>query len=128
MLTHACMHADGIPIGMRIMAGSRFEPGPFSLGRWSPYFGWVAISWVVVITVRRPTCVLTSPSRHTAQPLGLLRIDRMHAPVPLLGFPCSVALQYQQPPCRACPAPGIERQECPVSMCEAAATQEGRQS
>jgi hypothetical protein len=37
---------------MRILAGDRFQPGPFSLGRWSPYIGGVAVSWVAVITVR----------------------------------------------------------------------------
>lgn len=43
--------ADGIPIFMRILAGERFQPGPFHLGRWSPYIGGIAVSWVVVITV-----------------------------------------------------------------------------
>ena len=45
------MHADGIPILMRLINGKRFEPGPFNLGRYSPYIGTAAVLWVVFITV-----------------------------------------------------------------------------
>jgi uncharacterized membrane protein len=33
------------------LAGDRFKPGPWSLGRWSPIVGWVGVIWVVIITV-----------------------------------------------------------------------------
>ena len=36
---------------MRIINNRRFEPGPFSLGRFGPYIGSVAVVWVVFITV-----------------------------------------------------------------------------
>ena len=45
------MHADGIPILMRLINGKRFERGPFNLGRYSPYIGTAAVLWVVLITV-----------------------------------------------------------------------------
>jgi amino acid permease (GABA permease) len=40
-----------IPTLLRRLAGDRFTPGPWNLGRWSPLVGWVGIVWVGVITV-----------------------------------------------------------------------------
>ncbi|MCJ1676377.1 amino acid permease [Streptomyces sp. APSN-46.1] len=43
--------AYAIPIYLRLRAGNRFEPGPWSLGRWSKPIGWTAVVWVAVVTV-----------------------------------------------------------------------------
>ncbi|MEU9304703.1 amino acid permease [Streptomyces sp. NPDC048269] len=43
--------AYAIPIYLRLRAGNRFEPGPWSLGRWSKPIGWIAVVWVAVVTV-----------------------------------------------------------------------------
>jgi hypothetical protein len=40
-----------IPVFLRLRAGSTFQVGPWNLGRWSPLIGWVAVVWVVVITI-----------------------------------------------------------------------------
>ena len=40
-----------IPTLLRRLAGDRFQPGPWSLGKWSPVVGWIGIVWVVIITV-----------------------------------------------------------------------------
>jgi amino acid permease (GABA permease) len=40
-----------IPVFLRLLAGDRFEPGPWQLGRWSKPVGWVATIWVVIICV-----------------------------------------------------------------------------
>ena len=41
-----------LPILFRITIGrSSFRPGPFNLGRYSLFVGWVAVLWVVTITV-----------------------------------------------------------------------------
>ncbi len=40
-----------IPVFLRLRAGSTFQVGPWNLGRWSPLIGWVAVVWVVVITL-----------------------------------------------------------------------------
>ena len=48
----SCCLADGVPILLRICKGRRFEHGPFSLGRWYLPVGVMALSWVVVSTVR----------------------------------------------------------------------------
>jgi amino acid transporter len=40
-----------IPTLLRRLAGSRFTPGPWSLGRWSPLVGWLGVIWVLIITV-----------------------------------------------------------------------------
>ncbi|MDA8118098.1 MAG: amino acid permease [Actinomycetota bacterium] len=39
------------PTLLRRLPGSRFEPGPWNLGKWSKAIGWVGIVWVAVITV-----------------------------------------------------------------------------
>ncbi|WP_443071514.1 amino acid permease [Streptomyces sp. NBC_01465] len=43
--------AYAIPIYLRLRAGSRFQPGPWNLGRWSRPIGWVAVVWVALVTV-----------------------------------------------------------------------------
>jgi amino acid permease (GABA permease) len=40
-----------IPTLLRRLAGDRFQPGPWSLGKWSPAVGWIGVIWVVIITV-----------------------------------------------------------------------------
>nr|WSZ96843.1 amino acid permease [Streptomyces sp. NBC_00857] len=43
--------AYAIPIYLKLRAGDRFTPGPWSLGRWSKPIGWIAVVWVAFITV-----------------------------------------------------------------------------
>ncbi|MDQ0994240.1 amino acid permease [Streptomyces sp. V3I7] len=43
--------AYAIPVLLRLRAGSRFRPGPWSLGRWSRPVGWIAVVWVTGVTV-----------------------------------------------------------------------------
>jgi amino acid permease (GABA permease) len=40
-----------IPTLLRRLAGDRFSPGPWSLGRWSAVIGWVGVVWVVIICI-----------------------------------------------------------------------------
>jgi amino acid transporter len=40
-----------IPTLLRRLAGDRFQPGPWHLGRWSAVIGWVGVVWVVFITI-----------------------------------------------------------------------------
>ena len=40
-----------IPVYLRLRAGSKFEPGPWNLGRWSRPIGIVATIWVVFIAI-----------------------------------------------------------------------------
>ncbi len=40
-----------IPTLLRRLPGTRFENGPWNLGRWSAFIGWVGIAWVAFITV-----------------------------------------------------------------------------
>lgn len=43
--------AYAIPVYLRLRAGKRFVPGPWSLGRWSRPIGWIAVVWVACVTV-----------------------------------------------------------------------------
>ncbi|MFI5387937.1 MAG: amino acid permease, partial [Fimbriimonadales bacterium] len=43
--------AYGIPILLRRLAGARFQPGPWQLRQWSAPIGWIAVIWIVFITV-----------------------------------------------------------------------------
>jgi amino acid permease (GABA permease) len=43
--------AYGIPILLRRLAGARFQRGPWHLGSWSPLVGWIAVIWIVFITI-----------------------------------------------------------------------------
>ncbi len=40
-----------IPIFLRRRAGSDFQEGPWQLGKWSAFVGWVAVIWVALIVV-----------------------------------------------------------------------------
>ena len=39
------------PVFLRVRAGSRFQPGPWTLGRWGPLVGTIATIWVVFICI-----------------------------------------------------------------------------
>lgn len=43
--------AYAIPVYLRLRAGESFVRGPWHLGRWSSFIGWVAVFWVAFITV-----------------------------------------------------------------------------
>ena len=43
--------AYGIPILLRRLAGGKFQPGPWQLGRWSAPIGWIAVIWIGFITI-----------------------------------------------------------------------------
>ena len=43
--------AYGIPILLRLIAGERFQRGPWHLGRWSYIVGWIAVVWIVFIAI-----------------------------------------------------------------------------
>jgi len=43
--------AYGIPILLRRLAGNRFVRGPWHLRGWSPLVGWIAVIWIVFITI-----------------------------------------------------------------------------
>lgn len=39
-----------IPVFLRRVS-TEFTPGPWNLGRWSPFVGWVAVVWVIIICI-----------------------------------------------------------------------------
>jgi amino acid permease (GABA permease) len=43
--------AYGIPILLRLLAGEKFQRGPWHLGRWSYTVGWIAVVWIVFIAI-----------------------------------------------------------------------------
>jgi len=43
--------AYAIPVYLRLRKGDDFEPGPWSLGRWSKPIGWIAVIWVAFISL-----------------------------------------------------------------------------
>jgi amino acid permease (GABA permease) len=43
--------AYGIPILLRLVAGEKFQRGPWHLGRWSYIVGWIAVVWIVFIAI-----------------------------------------------------------------------------
>ncbi len=43
--------AYGIPIFLRLRAGSAFQPGPWNLGKWSRPIGMIAVTWIVIISI-----------------------------------------------------------------------------
>jgi amino acid permease (GABA permease) len=43
--------AYGLPILLRLRAGSSFVPGPWQLGRWSRPVGIIAVAWIVFIAI-----------------------------------------------------------------------------
>ncbi len=40
-----------LPTLLRRLQGSRFQAGPWNLGRWSAPIGWISVVWVAVITI-----------------------------------------------------------------------------
>ena len=53
-----------IPVFLRRINPSAFVPGPWKLGKWGPFIGWVAIIWVAFI------CILFSLPQYTASAAG----------------------------------------------------------
>jgi amino acid permease (GABA permease) len=43
--------AYGLPILLRLLAGDRFQRGPWHLGRWSYIVGWIAVIWIAFIAI-----------------------------------------------------------------------------
>ncbi len=43
--------AYGIPILLRLLAGNRFQRGPWHLRQWSPIVGTIAVIWIVFISI-----------------------------------------------------------------------------
>jgi amino acid transporter len=43
--------AYGIPILLRLLAGEKFQRGPWHLGRWSYLVGWIAVVWIAFIAI-----------------------------------------------------------------------------
>ncbi|MGH7765629.1 MAG: amino acid permease, partial [Candidatus Dormibacteraceae bacterium] len=43
--------AYGLPILLRRLAGSSFQPGPWQLGQWSAVVGWIAVIWIAFIAI-----------------------------------------------------------------------------
>jgi amino acid transporter len=65
-----------IPTFLRLIAGSKFKPGPWNLGRWSYLVGWIAVIWVVFI------CVMLMMPQFSPGGLGIKTVDALnYAPV-----------------------------------------------
>jgi amino acid permease (GABA permease) len=43
--------AYGMPILLRLLAGEKFQRGPWHLGRWSYVVGWIAVIWIAFIAI-----------------------------------------------------------------------------
>jgi amino acid transporter len=43
--------AYGIPILLRLLAGEKFQRGPWHLGRYSYVIGWIAVIWIAFIAI-----------------------------------------------------------------------------
>ncbi len=43
--------AYGMPVLLRLLAGEKFQRGPWHLGRWSYVVGWIAVIWIAFIAV-----------------------------------------------------------------------------
>jgi amino acid permease (GABA permease) len=43
--------AYGMPVLLRLLAGEKFQRGPWHLGRWSYVVGWIAVIWIVFIAI-----------------------------------------------------------------------------
>ncbi|MYS60275.1 MULTISPECIES: amino acid permease [Streptomycetaceae] len=65
-----------IPTYLRLRQGSRFERGPWHLGRWSTPVGAVAVGWVTVITVlfMLPQSSPVTPETFNYAPLAVLAV------------------------------------------------------
>ena len=77
------------PVYLRVRAGSRFQPGPWTLGRWSRPIGIVATIWVVVH--RRPVHAPAVPAQWIH---GLVWADINFTPVVFLVVLGGAALWY----------------------------------
>jgi len=40
-----------LPTFLRLLRGQDFQRGPWHLGRWSYVVGWIAVTWVAIITI-----------------------------------------------------------------------------
>jgi hypothetical protein len=40
-----------MPTFLRLRQGESFQRGPWHLGRWSYIVGWIAVTWVAIITI-----------------------------------------------------------------------------
>ncbi len=43
--------AYGMPVLLRLLAGEKFQRGPWHLGRWSYVVGWIAVIWIAFIAI-----------------------------------------------------------------------------
>jgi len=43
--------AYGMPVLLRLLAGEKFQRGPWHLGRWSYVVGWIAVIWIGFIAI-----------------------------------------------------------------------------
>jgi amino acid transporter len=65
-----------IPTFLRLIAGRKFQPGPWNLGRWSYVVGWIAVIWVVFI------CIILMMPQYSPGGLGIKTVDALnYAPV-----------------------------------------------
>jgi amino acid transporter len=65
-----------IPTFLRLIAGDKFKPGPWNLGRWSYLVGWIAVIWVVFI------CIMLMMPQFSPGGLGLKVVDELnYAPI-----------------------------------------------
>jgi amino acid transporter len=65
-----------IPTYLRLRAGDAFKPGPWTLGKWSKLVGWIAVIWVVFISM-----ILMMP-QFSPGGFGLKVIDELnYAPI-----------------------------------------------
>jgi amino acid transporter len=65
-----------IPTFLRLIAGDKFKPGPWNLGRWSYLVGWIAVIWVVFI------CIMLMMPQLSPGGLGIKKIDALnYAPI-----------------------------------------------
>ena len=48
---HRPVHRLRAPTYLRLRQGESFQRGPWHLGRWSYIMGWIAVTWVVIITI-----------------------------------------------------------------------------
>jgi amino acid transporter len=65
-----------MPTLLRLLQGSNFQPGPWSLGRWSRPIGIIAIAWVVFITIlfMLPQVSPVGPSTFNYTPIAVLAV------------------------------------------------------
>jgi len=80
-----------IPIYLRLRMGRRFQPGPWSLGRWSTAFGWIAVIEILVISV-----YFILPITPTGVPFtdGFTWLSMNYAPIAIGGTLILVALWW----------------------------------